>query len=284
MRRNVKNHRFRLFPGRPLPPPHHHQHAAPQRCAVAPSRRQRPRRPSPPQRPRLGFSRCFLFAPTHAALASGDRDSRGSSAAGAAPRAPTSSSSSAPQTPRARRPLGPPSMCPRTAFDAPASALGSHSAHLHSELPRALHAARTRPPETRTTPAPPWPACSTLPQHSTRTNGRDGRARCCTGPVLTGGRRCTRGRASRGARRRPVPAQGGERGVVRPRSPRAVHPAVPLQRECHHRPGCGVPERRWEAVGGGDRGSSAATAGPAARLRLRGRCASGAAGGSGCGG
>ena len=94
----------------------------------APSRRQRPRRPSPPQRPRLGFSRCFLFAPTHAALASGDRDSRGSSAAGAAPRAPTSSSSSAPQTPRARRPLDPPSTCPHTAFDAPASALGSRSA------------------------------------------------------------------------------------------------------------------------------------------------------------
>ena len=104
------------------------QHAAPQRCAVAPSRRQRPRRPSPPQRPRLGLSHCFLFAPTHAALASGDRDSRGSSAAGAAPRAPTSSSSSAPQTPRARRPLDPPSTCPHTAFDAPASPSGSRSA------------------------------------------------------------------------------------------------------------------------------------------------------------
>ena len=73
---------------RPFPSPPHQRAGASEVC----------RAPSSPQRPRLGFSRCFLFAPTHAALASGDRGSRGSSAAGAALRAPTSSSSSAPQT------------------------------------------------------------------------------------------------------------------------------------------------------------------------------------------
>ena len=42
----------------------------------------------------------------------------------------------------APRPLALPSMCPHTAFAAPASALGSPSAHLHSELSHALHTAR----------------------------------------------------------------------------------------------------------------------------------------------
>ena len=58
-------------------------------------------------------------------------------------------------------------------------------------------------------------------------------------PVLAGGRRHAQGRASEGGRCDSVPAQGGERSVVHPRSPRArprsgtavctaVQTAVPL--------------------------------------------------------
>ena len=117
-----------------------------------------PARPQHPCHP-LGSARCSLVCfrarRVHASGVGGGGDSHRSSAAGAAQRAPTSSSCSAPQKPTRRFP--PPDPCARPL----ARPFLPHPPRVpqrpRSELRHALHTARTRPPETRTAPAPPRP-------------------------------------------------------------------------------------------------------------------------------